>query len=203
MHKIAKKIMRKLKSRFAKVWLFTLILVLVALTARFVFFNHAPTLEEVLSQRQIGNSYDISLFIATLLAFSLMALSLAKGYEILKRNKPIADTVLPEEKNKLLEEESEELNWEVEELTKANDFFIRENAELKDRLNKLTSRLEETDQTEQMLKKSNVSLSKECERLKSENEILILKVNSLIKPKPSPRKPRIKRKVTVKKKTKK
>jgi septal ring factor EnvC (AmiA/AmiB activator) len=167
-----------------------MILVLVALAARFVFFSHAPTLEDVLSQKQIRNSFDSSLFIAALLAFSLLALSLAKGYEILKRNRSITGALLPEEKNELCEREDEELTWKIEELTKTKEFFIRENAEQKDQLNKLTSKLEEMDQSEQMLKKSNVSLSKECERLKSENEILILKVNSLIKPKASVRKPK-------------
>jgi uncharacterized protein (DUF3084 family) len=113
---------------------------------------------------------------ASLLALSLATISVAKSYEILRRGRPMAAVVLPQVK---VEQSKDAGNKELEELRQALAGLQLENAELQSGLKGLKGEFRDVDKIEKMLRKSNISLSKECERLRSENEILMLKINSM------------------------
>ena len=166
-----------------KIWFVMLVLVAAVLGLRFFLLSQgAPTLQEVLNHNRFGGAFDLSLIIASLLCLSLATLSAAKGYEIVTRSRSVAAAVLPE----MLEASqsaSEELNAEHEKLKQNEEFVRQENNELVTRLRRLSSDVEEFRRIEPMLRKSNIALGKECERLKAENEDLILKINSF-NPKP-------------------
>jgi hypothetical protein len=185
-----KRIKRYWKSRFVRIWSALLVLVFIVLAVRMLGFDHAsPSLEQVLSKNTGSKGSDFSLFIASLLAFSFATLSAAKGYELFKRNRAFCKGIMPEmaldiDEHKTmivdLKRNLEELLSYNEELRSTKDWLEQENTGLKDRLSNLTCEIEEVKSAEQMLRKSNISLSKECERLKSDNEILMLRINSLL-----------------------
>jgi hypothetical protein len=193
---------RSLSKGFTRTWVVILILASAILGARYFFVSqHSPTLEEVLARNAGGGSPDISLYIVSLLALSLATISVAKGYEIVKRSKSVGKVALPEDPA-VGPEDSElgSLRRSLEEIRRIKDWLVQENAGLKGRLHNQTSEVEDINRAEQMLRKSNISLSKECERLKSENEILTLKVNSLVmKPKRKIGKKKTKTKALAKK----
>jgi len=184
-----KNVLKILDQRYAKAALTVLFTVTTVLAIRFFLFQqNAPTLGDVLSQNTGKGVENLSMFIASLLAVSLATFSAAKSYELYKRNKSIVSPILPEEPvaDSLMDSAVEELQGSNEELKTIKEWLEHENAALKERLGNLSSEVEEINKAEQMLRKSNISLSKECERLKSENELLLLKINSLmIKPKSS------------------
>ena len=192
-----------LSTRFSLVWGAVLFLVLFLLGGRALSLAQiSPSLTQVLTHK-VGHSAstwpDFSLLVASLLAMSLATMSAAKGYELVKRNRPMANAILPEFtelprlseevaaiETKLTEKEGviESLRKHIEQLNKGKDWVHQENSGLKEKLGNLTSAGEEISRAEKMLRKSNISLSKECERLKAENEMLLLKISSLaIKPK--------------------
>jgi len=177
------------ENKFLKVWFVILILAVIVLAGRtwLISQQQHPSLAEVLSRNPGQASNDLSLFVVALLALSLATMSAAKGYELYKRNKSLACAVLPEESVAVADETSKALSGlkrNLDELVKMKEWLKEENVKLKERLSDLAAELEEMTRAEKMLRKSNISLSKECERLKSENEMLLLKVNSLkIKPK--------------------
>ncbi|NQT29604.1 MAG: hypothetical protein HQ596_03440 [Candidatus Saganbacteria bacterium] len=175
------------KMKFASLWLFVLVMAVSLLALRLGFLGqHSPSLEEVLVRNQAIGGHGLSIVVASLLALSLATLSAAKGYEIYRRNKAVAVSILPEDT--LLPENSEkdalatELKDKISELTKElegsaeiTQEIMHENSELKDKLKDAAPQLEEITRAEQTLRKANISLSKECERLKADNEILIAK----------------------------
>lgn len=194
------------RSGLTKTWVVILVLASLALGARFLLASQSPpTLEEVLSQKTSESNDNFSFFLASLLALSLATVSVAKGYEIFKRNKCVGQTMLPEIPVVAPENsELESLRRSAEELRRIKDWLVKENSGLKERLNNQSSEVEDVVRAEHMLRKSNISLSKECERLKSENEILTLKINSLVmKPKRNNGKKKIKTKALAKKVSKK
>ncbi|MFH1361315.1 MAG: hypothetical protein ABIH69_01510 [bacterium] len=183
------KIRAHFKDRFVIIWLSVILLCLCFVGAKFLFFNQASSsLEAVLTKRP-QNSFDFSVFVASLLALSLASISVAKGYEVLKRNHAVTDTVLPDLgvdsiRSEIDNEEIAELKQALirlekdkDELHQAKEYIKHENMELKDQLNRLTFDHGEVSRAEQMLRKSNISLSRECERLTSENEVLLLKMD--------------------------
>ncbi len=202
-----RKIKNKLKNRFMKAWLIIFIAVIAIFIARVLFLNqNAPSLAEVLARTHAKSPLDISAFIISLLAFSLAALSLAKGYEIFKRNRTITDVVLPEEKveisNDIKNDEKdsmiEKLKKDIEELKRSEEGILEENLRIRNQMKQNIAEHEMIKQFEQALRKSNISLSKECERLKSENEQFMLKVNS-IRINPKPKRPTARKRTRVKK----
>ncbi|MDD5383007.1 MAG: hypothetical protein PHH60_05070 [Candidatus Margulisbacteria bacterium] len=159
---------KKMRSKFVRTWLLIFALTFAVLAARFVFAsNTAPTLEEVLARDGGKSRGDLSLVIASLLALSLATISVAKGYEIVRRSRPVAEAVLPED------------NLKLEELVCLLDCSRQENERLKERADLLSSEAEELSRVEKLLRISNISLGKECERLRSENEMATLRVNSI------------------------
>ena len=185
-----KRIKRYWKSRFVRIWLALLVLVFIVLAVRMLGFDHgSPSLEQVLSKNTGPKSGDFSLFIASLLAFSFATLSAAKGYEFYRKSKLISKTIMPEipldideHKNMVvdLKRNLEELLSYNEELRSAKNWLEQENTGLKDRLSNLSCEIEEIKSAEQMLRRSNIALSKECERLKSDNEVLMLRINAAL-----------------------
>lgn len=182
-----KKIKKKFNSRFMRVWIILFILVIAGLAARMIYINQSsPTIKEVLNS-EVGKSPDFSAFLLCAVAFSMLALSLAKGYEIFKRGRA---TLLDEPKPQVniysdSEDKFESLEKNLAEAKKSKDDLVEHNMELSNRLRTTISEFETVKQIEQILRKSNIALGRECERLKSENEQLMLKVNSeKIKPHP-------------------
>lgn len=157
-------------------WLLIFVLVMFTLALRAHFSaSSGPSLKQVLSDEYQMGSLDGSLLLAAVLGFSLAALSMAKGYEILRRSRPIATAVLPEER----EQEGSAVDGTAEEIRHRYDDLFAENLELRSRMKRMESNLKEFEQVEQMLRKSNISLSKECERLRSEHEACVLKSSSM------------------------
>jgi len=160
-------------SGFAISWVLILVLAGTALLARqYLFVDSSPTLQEVLAKEDLRPSTDFSLVIAAVLAFALAALSIAKTYEIFRRSRPVAAVLIPEEAEDI---PAGVVGNKAGELREEEEGLAIENAELRSRLKRIEASLREAEQVEQMLRKSNISLSKECERLKSENEARALK----------------------------
>ncbi|MBN2057614.1 MAG: hypothetical protein JW782_02330 [Candidatus Saganbacteria bacterium] len=184
--------LKKLVSvKFMVVWFSLLVLLIVVLTGRvWLVGQQPPTLEQVLARQTESTSPDLSALLASLLALSLATMSAAKGYEIFKRNRSLT-CVLPEaparpDASEKSGGEIETLRGDVDELSRLKEWLQQENSELKERFGNLSSEVEEITRAEKMLRKSNISLSKECERLKAENEMLLLKISSIsLKPKGS------------------
>jgi hypothetical protein len=173
---------KKAKKRFEMAWLAILVLVLTLYGGGVLFLSqNAPTLGDVLAGNQKNSSPNLSLLVASLLALSLATMSVAKGYEIFKRNRSIVGGVLPEKRSVASEDSRDK---QIEELRKCVEGLQLESTELRSRLKNIREEFKDVDKIEKMLRKSNISLSRECERLKSENEMLMLKINSMkIKPK--------------------
>ncbi|MFH1826331.1 MAG: hypothetical protein ABH823_03460 [bacterium] len=172
---MVKRLKKHLKNHFARLWLAVLLLALLVMGFHFLFSaGQEPSLQQVLSHDQLGNSPDLSMFIASLLAMSLATLSAAKGYEIFKRSRSAVEMIIPD-----LSEAEAQKNQEYEELRRREEELVLESVEYRDELQKLGSELDELKQMEPMLRQSNISLGQECERLKSENESLGLKLASL------------------------
>lgn len=186
-----KKIKKQFESKFLKTCLMMLVPLLLILGVRYLFFAEStPTMRQVLTQNNPVNNYDLSMFIASLLAFSFATLSVAKGYEILRRTKDVVVSVLPVQadetfsgsaRNKRDQYEVliEEMKKSIDKLMRKEDCLEQENGVLRDQVKNLSSDSEELTRIEQMLRKSNISLSKECEKLKSESESLAARLSDL------------------------
>ncbi len=168
-------------ARFTKVWLvlFAIILIFLAINI-FISQRNQPGIKEVLTKNKISASVDFSMVITSLLALSLATVSVAKGYEVLKRNRNMADVVLEEENDPYHDEKMEELDFTINELQKetaelvsSSEIIKRDNEELKDQIKRTALEYVEINKMEQMLRKSNIALSKECENLKAENDKLL------------------------------
>lgn len=187
------KIGSKFKGGFVGVWVSIFAAAAAVLAARLLFFSaNSPTLKEVLAGDNLGLSKsgnDISLAVAAVLAFSLAALSIAKGVEVFRRGRPVVNTVLPEMDEELPRGVTDK---SLETLKQANDGLLQGNLELKSRLRRLEVDLKELEQVEKMLRRSNITLSKECEKLRSDKEKDLLKTNA-IKIRPSRKRTRPKR----------
>ncbi|MEA3494134.1 MAG: hypothetical protein U9R38_07120 [Candidatus Margulisiibacteriota bacterium] len=179
---MSNKITSSFRGKSGKILLSLLVLVLLITVSRHLFFNSSPpTLEDVLSRQHAGESSDpknLSVIIASLVALSLTALSLAKSYEIVKRKKACPEMILPEVKDEPMPVDLGE-DREIEELSQIKETLMLQNGELQTQLRISACEIEELKRIEQMLRKSNISLGKACERLKAENEDLVLKANTI------------------------
>ena len=172
-----KRISKNLKGKFAVIWLSLLLILVVATAARIITSSQQPpSLGEVLSQEHIqekGKPFDFSILITSLVGFSLAAMSLAKGYEIVSRRKSSDDICIPKADFSQLDRRLGEKSQEIEKLSQANEDLLNQTGELDTRLKIAACEVEELKRIEQMLRKSNISLGKDCERLKAENEELM------------------------------
>ncbi|MFA5840410.1 MAG: hypothetical protein WC890_07160 [Candidatus Margulisiibacteriota bacterium] len=179
--------------KFFKIWVGVLLLVVVAGGIHFAFFgNNNPSLQDVLTNKPAPGSWDLSLLVASMLALSLATLSAAKGYEIVKRSKnkqaelPIAENEMDSlETITPLNLELESIKTECESYKKMHSeamqsihFLQEENVDLAGRIKILYSEIDEVRKLEAMLRKSNIALGKECEKVRAENEELVLKLRA-------------------------
>ncbi|MFC1511483.1 hypothetical protein ACFL5U_03770 [Candidatus Margulisiibacteriota bacterium] len=184
-----KKVKKMFQSKFVKLWVILLLLVVGILIAQ--QSRHTPTLEEVLTLNQVKPAGNLSMFIGSLLAFSLVALSVAKGYEVFRRSRPIDEAVRAELAMDTVDlAEHDELKQRAAELNEHN-------MQLRATIDKLSPEFNKLKAAEQMLRKNNISLSKEFEKLKFESEALILKIDAAkVKPKAKKLKIKARRRVS-------
>ncbi|MBU1026889.1 MAG: hypothetical protein KKA31_04070 [Candidatus Margulisbacteria bacterium] len=186
----------RLGDHFIKAVLAITVLAALVVAAKMTFFKaETPSLQQVLTLESLDPQTDYSMIIISLLAFSFATLSAAKGYEVIKKSKCDCASVLAEEKKSLDAErklsenlkqgELNVLRNEIEDLKKTKQGLLNENTELKNRFKTINTKYEELQPVEKMLRDSNISLGRECERLKHEKEALSLKLNALMKPKKS------------------
>jgi len=147
------------------------------------------SIADVLARTSNGG-FDFSMFVVSLLALSLATISAAKGYEIINRRRPVDPAV------EIQTEEITELKETIKKLERCcgdvgdkKASLLADNTELKDQLNKIIFDLGEVSRAEQMLRKSNISLSRELERLASEPKIQLISARTKAKRK-SPSKKR-------------
>ncbi len=185
----------RLGDHFIKAVLAIIILVVLVFAGKMMFFKaETPSLQQVLTLESLDPQTDYSMIILSLLAFSFATLSAAKGYEVLRKGKSDCSSVLAKgmksldvaergESEDLKRGELKILRNEIEDLKKTKQGLLSENAELKNRFKTLNSKYEELQPVEKMLRDSNISLGRECERLKHEKETILLKLNAMLKPK--------------------
>jgi len=139
----------------------------------------SPTLSQVLAQGGQASTFGFFHLAAALAAVCIAAFSAVKGYEIYRRNRWLSTVVedappLAERENK---EEREKLNFLLDEMKREKERLAHQNVSLQGQLHGL----EAQKQIEEVMRKSNVMLAKECEKLKAEKDVLTLKsVQSLI-----------------------
>jgi hypothetical protein len=177
------------QNRFLRVWLTIVVLVAGILLIRAqISVAQAPTLSDVLAKEskadKASNAFDPGLLVVSLLGLSVVTLSAAKSVELVQRHRCRQTMAAQDEPKIIIRREDnlerlDALRKESAELSKANSWFKEENSKLKLRVGELIAELEELSRAEKMLKKSSFSLGKEIERLKAENELLMLKVSSL------------------------
>lgn len=178
-------IKRKIESsRFARIWLSLSVFLLIIFSARLAFSSQqTSSLHEVLvNQPSSPNPFDPTMLIMILLAFSVTTLSVAKGYEIFRRAK-LPSLVLPNGKSLAVKngdaELIDELKVSLDETRRSKENMLKENEDLRSKRKIMHLELEELKRVEHMLRKSNLSLDKECERLKKQNEELLLTTSAL------------------------
>ncbi|MFH1541746.1 MAG: hypothetical protein ABIE84_01495 [bacterium] len=195
-----KRIMSKFQSLFFQ--LFLVLIVSTAVVLIVVSTQSKPSLDQVLQGNPAPQANNFSVFLGSLLGVSVAALSAAKGYELVKRHRMMSEVVICQEALTKHQNHNENLSGRLEDLEQQSNFLreqnleiIEHNDQLKHAIRALSDELSKVKTAEQMLRKSNISLAKECERLKFENETITLKANSM------PAKP--KRKTSAKVKAKK
>jgi len=139
----------------------------------------SPTLSQVLAQGGQASAFGFFHLVAALAAVCIAAFSAVKGYEVYRRNRWLPTVV--EDVPPLLERENkaerEKLNFLLDELKCEKERLASHNVSLQSQVHGL----EAQKQIEEVLRKSNNLLAKECEKLKAEKEVLTLKsVQSLI-----------------------
>lgn len=133
--------------------------------------SNAPALTEVL--RKQNPSMDWGSLFFGFFALSLSTLTFAKAFEVFKKSNSKKD----EPKIEFDNTEIDSLKSQVEELT---SFVHRKNVEtetLRAQIGQMEETIRERMNSEELLKKSSISLRKECEKLLSEKEQLTLELN--------------------------
>ena len=165
-------------SKFMKIWAGIFLLSIIALSAQALLPNKSnPSLQDVLTDKPAAKPFNASLIIASLLSVSIAALSAAKSYEIFKRNKlpisQITEAIIENESIPVIAEEQQE------EAARTIQLLQDENKDFASRIKILYSEIDEVKKIEAMLRKSNIALGKECERLRTENEGLTIKTKKI------------------------
>jgi hypothetical protein len=152
-----------------------------------------PTLNQVLASGGTS-AYTGFLHFAAALAVVLVAVfSAAKGYTVYRRRRFLPAVMEPgldlnEIENR---EKIEKFNFMMDELKRENEKMVLQNNELHNQMLNARRDYESRKQVEDILRKSNVALARECEKLRAEKEELTLKVSApLIKIRSGRRKPR-------------
>jgi hypothetical protein len=143
--------------------------------------SKAPTIEQVLLKGAAKGAQNFSFAVAGLLALSLATLSAARGYDMIRKRKSLGGLFQADASDSSAPPEpiEPELGAKISKLTNMLDGAHGENAKLRDKLNLLSAEAEELGRAENVLKRSNVALSRECDRLKSENEMMMLRASAM------------------------
>ena len=141
----------------------------------------SPTIEQVLSKGTAKGAQNFSFAVVGLLALSLATLSAARGYDMIRKRKSLGELFQSDisETPAPLDPIDPELGAKIAELTGMLDGAHGENGKLREQLNLLSAEAEELGRAENVLKRSNVALSRECDRLKSENEMMMLRASAM------------------------
>lgn len=142
----------------------------------------APTINQVLESGSSPITQNL-FYLAALAAVGFVAALAAKGYTHYKRRSFLpqvleASPSLDEMEIKKLEEKNEELNFMVDELREELDDWKMENEKLLNHNTQLGERLHENEDLKRnydVLYRTNLTLAKECEKLKQERQELISK----------------------------
>lgn len=126
-----------------------------------------PTLTQVLSQGGAASQFNLTFLAAGLAVFFVAAISIVKGREFLSREAPCLAEI--EAKEKL-----EKLSFLVDGLKAEKAKLAEQNTGLQNQLGGLNDALKNEKQTSEIMEKSNFVLLKECNKLKSEKEGLVL-----------------------------
>lgn len=152
-----------------------------------------PTMSQVLTSGGTP-AYAIFMRYAAALAVIFVAVfSAAKGYALYRRRRffPAVMEAGPDLNEIENRDKIEKFNFMVDELKRENEKMVLQNNELHNQMLNARRDHENRKQVEDILRKSNVALARECEKLKAEKEELTLKVNApLIKTKIKRRKPK-------------
>ncbi|MFA5114332.1 MAG: hypothetical protein WC529_08610 [Candidatus Margulisiibacteriota bacterium] len=129
-----------------------------------------PSLSHVLSTgSHSASSVNLLYLAAGLLASLVAAVSVAKGAEVFRRRQPCLEDAHYQEK-------MAKLSFMFGELKLEKEAVAEQNHDLRNQLTSLTGALYDLKQTRTVLEKSNLSIAKENERLKTEKERLALQV---------------------------
>jgi len=144
----------------------------------------APTLSQVVAAGASTSAFNYFYLFALAAAAGAAVFSAVKGLELYRRGRLMSAVV--ESAPSLAEMENqkkiEKLNFLLDEIKNEKERLANQNLQLQDKLS--GSAIQK--QMEEVLRKSNQALAKECERLKTEREELVLKANKpLLKTSPS------------------
>jgi len=145
----------------------------------------SPTLSQVLSSGGHPSSFNLVYFATALAGVCAAVFSAAKGYELFRRRwtSPVVEEV-PDLSKVRNNEKLKEFSFLANELKHENKQLADRNLDLQKQLGSLDTQ----KQVENILRKSNVVLARECEKLKSEKEELMLKMTEpLLKVKRQPK----------------
>ena len=143
-----------------------------------------PSLAEVLKTGQASHPQNYMFLITALVAFLAAALG-ARGFTVLRRNRwtaPAMDETpslldIELKKNK---EKTEKLSFMVDELKREKETLSFDKSALALQNEEMQNQLggmEDLKQSYEIMYKGNLSLARECEKLKTEKEVLTLKAN--------------------------
>lgn len=130
-----------------------------------------PGIDEVL--KKSAEPFNWTALLIGFFALSLSTLSAAKAYELFKKSTPKDSLVLPKMDDSVIDSLKSELTEISSDIRRKEE----ENNLLRDQIKSIERALQERVVSEDILKKSVVSLRKESEKLLSEKEQLTLEVN--------------------------
>lgn len=131
-----------------------------------------PTMSQVLTSGcAVSSQLNLMCVAAGLAAFLVGVVSVARGYKIYRRSRPVP-AAIPDNQEKL-----EELNFMVDELKVEKHRLMVRNLELENQLKELNDSASKLKLARDVLEKSNLSLVRECEKLQAEKESLALKIS--------------------------
>ena len=133
----------------------------------------SPTLSQVLASGGRPLSFNVMYFATALIAFCAAVFSVTKGYELFRRRgTPIVVEKAPNLSEVGNNEKLEKFSFLVNELKHENNQLADRNLDMQNQLRGW----ETQKQVENVLRRSNVILAKECEKLKTEKEAWMLKM---------------------------
>ena len=133
----------------------------------------APSLSQVVASGGTAASLNLYYLLALMMAAGAAVFSVVKGLEVYRRGRLLS--VVVDDTPSLMEIENrkkmEKLSFMVDELKREKELLSCQNVQLQGQ----ASTTSVQKQMEEILRKSNEALAKQCQRLKSEKEELVLR----------------------------